>query len=89
MLVVADSGPIRYLVQLDLINLLLEQFKTITVPTSVILEISNPATPEHVRRFAENLPAWVNVVENVNVLEDCNRLDIRERDASSITCEDC
>ena len=61
MIVVADTGPINYLVQLSRIDLLHQEYGTLIIPQAVLEELQRPATPPAVRMFASRLPNWVSV----------------------------
>jgi len=57
--VVADTGPLQYLILLDRIDLLSVLFTGVTVPTEVRAELLHVAAPDAVRRWAANPPAWL------------------------------
>jgi predicted nucleic acid-binding protein len=60
-LVVADSGPIRYLVVIGAIDLLPRLYSLIVLPTAVIAELTHPHAPSPARAWATSLPSWVEV----------------------------
>lgn len=73
-LVVADTGPVRYLAVIELIHLLPQLFDQIIIPTAVLAELTHPHAPEAARRWADDLPSWAGVrqaaqVELVGVLD--------------------
>jgi predicted nucleic acid-binding protein len=45
LLVIADTSPIRYLVQIGHIDLLHSLFQTVSIPTGVAGELSDPSAP--------------------------------------------
>lgn len=55
---VCDTGPINYLVQIDLVDLLPHLFQHIWIPHSVHAELLAPAAPFAVREWAGKLPSW-------------------------------
>jgi len=59
--VVADTGPLHYLVLVDQIDLLAQMFGSVTVPTAVHAELLHSAAPEPVRRWAAHPPGWLTV----------------------------
>jgi predicted nucleic acid-binding protein len=61
MMVVADSGPLRYLVLISEIQLLPQLDGSIIIPTSVVGELTQMATPPSVRIWMDPLPEWVTV----------------------------
>jgi predicted nucleic acid-binding protein len=60
-LVIADTGPINYLVLIGRIDLLPVLFEKIVVPTPVLAELSASNAPSPVRGWIATLPAWVEV----------------------------
>lgn len=60
-LVVADTGPIRYLVIIEAIGILPKLFDRVVLPRSVMAELSHPRAPSKSRDWASNLPAWAEV----------------------------
>ena len=63
-LVVADTGPINYLVWIGAIEILPKLFEKVTIPQAVYDELSRPGTPEIVRNWAAYPPAWLEVRSN-------------------------
>ncbi len=65
MIVVADTGPINYLLQLNLIDLLPSTYKRVVIPAAVRNELSDPSAPLAVRHWIENPPDWVEVAYGI------------------------
>ncbi len=65
--VVADTTPLRYLAEIDLLDLLPRLFETITIPSVVYEELQRPATPALTRRLLKAPPAWLKI-EPVNLV---------------------
>jgi len=61
MIVIADSGPLRYLVVIEQVHLLPLLYGSIVVPPSVVNELTQTATPQTVRVWMDDLPEWVAV----------------------------
>jgi predicted nucleic acid-binding protein len=61
-LVVADTSPLRYLVQIDEIDLLPQLFEKIFIPSVVRDELHHPSAPETVRNWIKSTPEWLEVV---------------------------
>ena len=68
-LVVADTSPIRYLVQIDQIELLPQLFEKIFIPCIVFAELSHPYAPEAVRNCMRSKPDWLEVCP-VSAIDD-------------------
>jgi len=61
LLVVADTSPVRYLVQIGEIDLLPLLFGKVTLPSAVADELRHPSAPQAVQTWTEHLPDWVSV----------------------------
>lgn len=62
-LVVADTGPIRYLAVIQLIHVLPSLFETVVIPKAVFEELTHPHAPAAAREWAGQLPPWAQVRE--------------------------
>jgi predicted nucleic acid-binding protein len=62
-LVIADTGPVNYLVLIEQIDLLAALFQKVILPTAVQRELDDRDTPPSVRDWIANPPAWVEVRE--------------------------
>src|SRR6187399_2483001 len=60
-LVVADTGPLRYLVAIGAIDSLPVLHPHVLIPPAVVAELRHPNAPAAVRHWSESLPAWVEV----------------------------
>jgi predicted nucleic acid-binding protein len=60
-LIVADTGPINYLIQIGHIDLLSALVDKTVLPSSVRAELLNDAAPANVRAWAANPPGWVEI----------------------------
>jgi|SRR6185437_591813 len=70
-LVVADTGPVHYLILIGQISLLPALFERIFIPVSVRDEMLHRNTPDVVRRWIENPPAWLEVrADPIRELQD-------------------
>jgi len=62
-LVIADTGPINYLVLIERIDLLPALFQKVILPSAVQRELDDRDTPSSVRDWIAHPPAWVEVRE--------------------------
>ena len=60
-LIVADTGPINYLIQIGLVGLLAQVASKTVLPESVAAELAAAAAPEIVRAWMTSPPPWVEV----------------------------
>ena len=58
MLIVSDTGPINYLVQIGCIDVLGPLFGAVLVPPGVVEELRHIRTPHAVRAWIESPPPW-------------------------------
>jgi predicted nucleic acid-binding protein len=64
-LVVADTGPVHYLILIGHIDVLASLFERIIIPSVVRDELTHAITPAMVRNWMDNPPAWVEIREAV------------------------
>ncbi len=81
-LIVADTGPINYLIQIGQIALLSLLARRVVLPRSVMAELSHPAAPEVVRAWAAAPPAWVEIGAATQLIDE---QDISDTDREAIT----
>ena len=62
MIVVADSSPLNYLIQIDKVAILPMLYATILVPSGVVEEMSKNQTPQDVRKWIAAPPPWLRIV---------------------------
>ena len=88
MVVVADTGPLRYLILIDRAHVLPELYGDVVVPPAVMEELTNPRTPAAVRRWLADTPAWLRVVDAAEPLPHLEPvLDAGERDAIALALQ--
>jgi len=69
MIVVSDTGPLRYLVILGVVDILPGLFGEVICPAAVLEECLTTAAPEALRSFASQPPEWL-VVMQVDEIDD-------------------
>lgn len=82
-IVVADAGPINYLVQIEQIDLLPVLFETVFIPEKVWDELRHIKAAAKVRLRLEAPPSWVEIAATDSEAPDpaLSRLDDGERAA--------
>lgn len=80
--VVADTSPLNYLIQIDCEHILPALYERVFVPTAVVQELDHPRTVAAVRAWLTRVPLWL-VVQDVAPTADPQlaRLDLGERQA--------
>jgi len=63
MLVVSDTTPLNYLILIGSEEVLSSIYGAGLVPSQVVDELMHDDTPELVRSWAKDLPAWIHVIE--------------------------
>ena len=83
MVVVADTSPLNYLVQIDEANLLAKLYGAIVVPAEVFGELTHPGAPPVVNAWVRNPPHWLQIRSAINFPfgPDLSALGVGERAA--------
>jgi predicted nucleic acid-binding protein len=86
MIVVADAGPLHYLILLSHVDLLHRFYGEVVVPDAVANELTVSSAPEPVRDWILDAPGWLKIVsvEAGHVQEVTAELDLRERSAIAL-----
>ena len=61
MIVVADTSPLNYLIQIECDSLLPALYKSVLIPAAVVAELHDASAPAAVRQWLSNFPGWVEV----------------------------
>lgn len=84
-IVVADTGPLRYLVLIGRVDVLPRLFDAVSVPATVAGELRHPNSPDAVRAWAAGPPPWLAVhPDPAEPAEVLRRLDPGERAAIAL-----
>ena len=59
--VVADTGPLNYLIMIEAVDVLPRLFSPILIPTGVREELSHPKAPTAVRSWIAHPPSWLKI----------------------------
>ena len=82
MIIVSDTSPINYLVLIGQQDLLPMLFQEVVIPEAVFRELQNAATPQIVRHWVANHPAWLVIKQPVTPPDtSLSLLDEGEREA--------
>ncbi|MGA2741603.1 MAG: hypothetical protein ABSG65_29725 [Bryobacteraceae bacterium] len=71
-LVVADTSPLRYLVEIGYEFLPPRLFDKVWIPGTVASELRHARTPTVVRRWAGQIPSWIEVRQVEGLLPRMN-----------------
>lgn len=83
MIVVADSGPLHYLILLGQTELLARFYGQVIIPEAVLRELTSGRTPQLVREWLSKPPSWLRVqaVPSSQLELITDDLDLGEREA--------
>ena len=62
-LVIADTGPINYLILIGHVDLLPRICEKVTLPTAVQMELSGRGAPPPVQRWIADPPTWLEIIQ--------------------------
>lgn len=83
MIVISDTSPINYLLQIGLIDLLHDLFGRVIIPHAVYAELQHQGAPRIVTDWTLKLPDWVEV-QTVSAPDPGLELGIGEREAITL-----
>jgi predicted nucleic acid-binding protein len=84
LLVVADTGPIRYLVEIGHVGILPQLFERIFIPSLVCDELRHPSAPAPVREWVNASPPWLEALP-VTVSDDPALRPLDDGEKSALT----
>jgi predicted nucleic acid-binding protein len=86
MIVVSDTGPLRYLVEVEVVQVLPQLYGDVLTTPQVLNELRLEHFPDVVRQWAEEPPRWLKV-EAPKAITFLDRLDDGEASALSLARE--
>jgi len=61
MIIVSDTTPLRYLIEIEKAYILESLFGRVIIPQAVFNDLQRPKTPKPVKEWIVNHPAWLEV----------------------------
>jgi predicted nucleic acid-binding protein len=88
MIVISDTTPLRYLIEIAQIDILPALFGQIIIPQAVFNELHDPKTPQMIKDWFAKRPAWLEV-RTLSRPPDISlsSLDYGEREAITLALE--
>ena len=83
--IVADTGPLNYLIQVDEIGCVPGVFSRVFLPVLVLDELGSPGAPSLVREWVRVLPSWVEVVDSAIEMPDEFHRGLSDTDLQVLT----
>ena len=84
MIIVADTGPLNYLVLVDCVHVLSRLYANVAIPEMVAEELRRPQAPPRVRDWIAQKPEWLLLLPDPRIDEDLARLDPGEAAAIAL-----
>jgi predicted nucleic acid-binding protein len=88
MIIVSDTPPIRYLVEIEKAYILQELFGRVIMPKAVYNDMQREKTPQKVREWVVNHPDWLEVRDaDTSVFTPRKKIGAGEREAFALAIE--
>lgn len=85
MIIVSDTTPLRYLIQIEKVHILETLFGRVIIPEKVAEELQRPKTPQKVKDWMQNRPGWLEVMmADLSVFTPQKKIDDGEREAFAL-----
>jgi predicted nucleic acid-binding protein len=88
MIIVSDTTPLRYLIEIEKAYILECLFDRIIIPQAVFNDLQRPKTPKPVKEWIVNHPAWLEIRQaDVSPYTPQKRIGAGEREAFALALE--
>lgn len=88
MIIVSDTTPLRYLIEIGAVQFLELLFGQIIIPEKVAEELQRPKTPQKIKDWMQVAPPWLVVRKaNLSLFTPQKKLDDGEREAFALALE--
>lgn len=88
MIVVSDTTPLRYLIEIDQVHIIAALFGTVFIPEKVAAELQHAKTPQKVKDWMQARPAWLEVrTADLSLFTPLRQLHAGEREAFALALE--
>ena len=88
MIIVSDTTPLRYLIEIEKVYILENLFERIVIPQAVLNELQQPKTPQTVKEWVVNHPGWLEVRQaDPSLYSPQKRIGDSEREAFALALE--
>lgn len=85
MIIVSDTTPLRYLIEIAEVHLLETLFGKVIIPEKVAEELQRPKTPQQVKDWMLARPAWLEVRKaDLSLFTPQKKIDDGEREAFAL-----
>jgi predicted nucleic acid-binding protein len=88
MTIISDTTPLRYLIEIEKAYTLESLFGIVIIPQAVLNDLQRPKTPQPVKEWIVNRPAWLEVRQaNLSLYTPQKRIGAGEREAFALALE--
>lgn len=87
MIIVSDTSPLRYLIELDVIDILPKMFGKVFTTPVVFSELQMDHFPPNVKRWAASPPDWLKIASPKHPIPTDQRIHPGEAEAISLAME--
>src|SRR5215813_9569369 len=88
MITVSDTTPLRYLTEIEKVNILETLFGQVFIPEKVAEELQRPKTPQKVKDWMQARPAWLVVQKaDLSLFTPQKKINDGEREAFALALE--
>jgi len=88
MIIVSDTTPLRYLIEIEAAHILEKLFGHVIIPQTVFSELQGEKTPPKVTRWIQSRPNWLEVRQaNVSLFTPKRKIEDGEREAIALALE--
>ncbi len=85
MITVSNTTPLRYLIEIEKVNILETLFGRIFIPEKVVEELQRPKTPQKVKDWMTSRPNWLEVqTADLSVFTPQKKINDGEREAFAL-----
>ncbi len=88
MIIVSDTTPFRYLIEVDVVDILASLFGQVIIPEAVVRELRHPKTPQKVKNWIQSPPEWLEIRQaDLSYFTPLEPIDIGETEAIALALE--
>lgn len=88
MIIIADTTPLRYLIEIEEVHILEAIFGRVIIPQAVFDELQDPRTPRKVKEWMQSHPDWLELRQaDISVFTPRKIIGAGEREALALALE--
>ncbi len=88
MIIVSDTTPLRYLVEIEEAHILPQLFGKVIIPEKVSEELNGPKTPQQIKDWIQSPPEWIEIRQaDISLFTPKMKIEDGEREALAVALE--